>query len=115
MSYIKLHIHNQKLQVPVADIIRIEALSNYSRIYFANGKTMVVAKVLRLLQELLPAAIFLRVHQSHLVNKFFVKSISGLYKKNLLLSNGENIVVSRRNQVTIEKKLCLAHSQIVVQ
>lgn len=103
MVYIKLHIHNQKLQVPVAGIMRIEALSNYSRIYFADGKIMVVANVLRLLQELLPAAMFVRVHQSHLVNKLFVITLSGNNSKKLLMNNGEYIVVSRRKQVTIKE------------
>ena len=96
-------MHNQKLQVPVAGIMRIEALSNYSRIYFADGKIMVVANVLRLLQELLPAAMFVRVHQSHLVNKLFVITLSGNNSKKLLMNNGEYIVVSRRKQVTIKE------------
>lgn len=103
-------MHNQKLQVPVADIMRIEALSNYSRIYFADGKIMVVAKVLGLLRELLPAAMFVRVHQSHLVNKLFVKTLSGNNSKKLLMNNGEYIVVSRRKQVTIKKRLNAAHT-----
>ena len=67
MSYIKLHLENKKMLMPAADTVRIEAVSNYSRIYFADGNTMVVAKVLHLFQNLLPETMFVRVHRSHLV------------------------------------------------
>jgi DNA-binding LytR/AlgR family response regulator len=33
--------------IDINAVIRIEAISNYSKLYFINGKTLVVAKVLR--------------------------------------------------------------------
>jgi two-component system LytT family response regulator len=108
MNLIKLHLENKKIWMPASDIIRIEALSNYSRIYFADGNTMVVAKVLRLLQDLLPESMFVRVHRSHLVNRQFVKAIKGTDKKRLLMNNGEYIVVSRSNMRAIEDKMYAA-------
>ena len=105
MSHIKLHAENKKILMPAADIIRIEAVSNYSRIYLSNGNTIVVAKVLHLLQDLLPETMFVRVHRSHLVNKLFVKAIKGKDKKRLLMNNGEYIGVSRRNMEMIEGRL----------
>jgi hypothetical protein len=33
--------------IAINNIIRIEAISNYSRLFFVNGKTLVVAKVLK--------------------------------------------------------------------
>ena len=105
MDFIKLHAENKKILMPVADIIRIEAVSNYSRIYFSNGNTIVVAKVLHLLQDLLPETMFVRVHRSHLINKLFVKAIKGKNKKRLLMNNGEYIGVSRSNSVQIESRV----------
>ena len=105
MDFIKLHAENKKILMPVADIIRIEAVSNYSRIYLSNGNTIVVAKVLHLLQDLLPETMFVRVHRSHLINKLFVKAIKGKNKKRLLMNNGEYIGVSRSNSVQIESRV----------
>ena len=105
MSHIKLHAENKKILMPAADIIRIEAVSNYSRIYLSNGNTIVVAKVLHLLQDLLPETMFVRVHRSHLINKLFVQSVKGSNRKRLLMNNGEYIGVSRSNSVQIESRV----------
>ena len=105
MSHIKLHAENKKILMPAADIIRIEAMSNYSRIYLSNGNTILVAKVLHLLQDLLPATMFVRVHRSHLINKLFVQSVKGSNRKRLLMNNGEYIGVSRSNSVQIESRV----------
>jgi hypothetical protein len=32
--------------IEISNIVRKEAISNYSKLYFTNGKTLVVAKVL---------------------------------------------------------------------
>ena len=78
------------------NIIRIEASSNYSKIYFSNAKPMIVAKVLHWFEDQLPQQMFARVHRSHLVNKMFMLQLNGAKNKMLLLNNGESIAVSRR-------------------
>ena len=78
------------------NIIRIEASSNYSKIYFSNAKPMTVAKVLHWFEDQLPQQMFARVHRSHLVNKMFMCQVNGGKHKMLLLNNGESIAVSRR-------------------
>lgn len=79
-------------------IIRVEAISNYSRIYFNDGRSLVLARVLQWFEDSLPAEMFIRVHRSHLVNKQFVKAINGRKTKIILLNNGENVVVSWRRK-----------------
>ena len=78
------------------NIIRIEASSNYSKVYFSNAKPMMVAKVLHWFEDQLPQQMFARVHRSHLVNKMFMLQVNGAKNKMLLLNNGESIAVSRR-------------------
>ncbi|MEQ1767700.1 MAG: hypothetical protein ABL859_09765, partial [Methylotenera sp.] len=39
------------------EIVRIEASSNYSKLFFNNGKTLVVAKVLHWFEDQLPKEI----------------------------------------------------------
>ncbi len=83
--------------IDVNNIVRIEASSNYSRLYFLNGKTLVVAKLLRWFEDRLPAAQFIRAHRAHLLNRNFIRHINGKGNK-AILYNGDHIGVSRRKR-----------------
>ena len=91
--------HNRGIRLVQAEqIIRVEGLSNYSKIFFTTGQPMTVAKVLHWFEDHLPQQMFARVHRSHLVNKMFVQEINGSNYNNLLLTNGECVSVSRRKR-----------------
>ena len=79
-------------------VVRIQADSNYSRIYFSNGKTLFVAKVLKKFENELDQQLFIRPHKTHLVNSSFIQSFVKGTKASLLLSNGEYIPVSRNKR-----------------
>jgi two-component system LytT family response regulator len=83
------------------NIIRIEASSNYSKIYFSNAKPMTVAKVLHWFEDQLPPEMFARIHRSHLVNRLFMQEINGSKNNMLLLNNGESITISRRKKAVL--------------
>lgn len=84
--------------VDTASIIRIQAISNYSKLFFTNGRTLVVAKVLKRFEEELAADNFIRPHRTHLVNKkFILRYIDGEGGK-IALQNGELIDVSKRRK-----------------
>jgi two-component system LytT family response regulator len=82
--------------VTPANIIRIEANSNYCRIYFDNEHPLTVAKVLHWFEEILPDEYFYRIHRTHIVNRLFVSTIS--YDSKLTLVNGEQLQISRRKK-----------------
>ncbi len=84
--------------MPAEQIIRIEASSNYSCVYFADGKKLVVSKILYWFEERLPAATFARVHRSHLINTDFISEIKENKPCSLLLNNGDRIELSRRKK-----------------
>lgn len=111
-----LHTPNS-IKVPTSDgiitinmdeIIRVQAISNYSKLYFAGDgksgrKTLVVAKVLRWFEENLVSENFVRVHRTHLVNRKYISDFinSPVHPANggkLFLSNGELIEVSKRKK-----------------
>ena len=84
-------------------ILRVKASSNYCIIYFTNQqKQLVVSKVLRWVQERLPAEMFLRVHRSHLVNRMHVQQVKGSLIKSIQLTNGDYVPVSRRKRGVLE-------------
>ena len=94
---VSLSIHSYLPPVNAANIIRIEASINYSRIFFAEHKTVIVPRVLQWFQEQLETSGFVRVHRSHLINKAFVQQYGQLGEKPFVkLVNGEEVPISRR-------------------
>lgn len=86
--------------IPLADLFRIEAESNYARIFTRNSKPILVSKTLKDLEESLPSNIFLRIHKSHLVNLLHIKKL--LPEQRLSLSNGDVLEVSRRRWAEVQ-------------
>jgi two-component system, LytTR family, response regulator len=80
----------------VQEIVRIQASSNYSIIYFRNEHPLLVARVLHRFEEILPPGIFQRIHRAHLINSYFITGVCTGNK--LQLSNGELLPVSRRKR-----------------
>lgn len=88
--------HNDGLVfVPTANIVYCEAESNYTYVHLADGKKILVSKVLKELDEALSGPDFYRVHSSYLINinriKKFVRGEGGY----LVMDNDANISISR--------------------
>ncbi|MBL7731768.1 MAG: LytTR family transcriptional regulator [Chitinophagaceae bacterium] len=108
-NIIRVPTSNGIVLINMDDIIRVQAISNYSKLYFAGTrKTLVVAKVLRWFEENLATEKFVRVHRTHIVNKRFISNYidSTVHPANggkLFLSNGELIEVSKRKKPSFLK------------
>lgn len=89
--------------VMMENIIRIEASSNYSRIYFINEYPLTVAKLLQWFENNLPGTRFYRIHKGHIVNMQFIASLSDGNK--VLLANGEQLQVSKRKKTAFRKMI----------
>src|SRR5215831_8444558 len=79
-------------------VIRVEAISNYCKLFFTNGKTLVVAKVLAWFDEKLSNKGFVRIHRSHIVNMQFILRLQEEKKAEVILKNYYSIPVSRREK-----------------
>jgi two-component system, LytTR family, response regulator len=98
----KFNIADYFTQMQPANIIRVEALKNYCKIYFKNNQnTLVISITLMRVQERLPAEMFVRVHRSHLVNKLHVKRMKKQPARQVEMNNGEYIPVSRRKAAMV--------------
>lgn len=91
----------------VKDIIRVEASSSYSKIYFSNEQPLLVAKVLQWFEDQLPGELFCRIHRTHLVNRMYVSEVFN--RSSLALSNGDIVQISRR-----KKRFCKFTIQLAV-
>lgn len=85
--------------IDITSIIRIEAISNYSKVYFTDGKTMVVSKILRWFEEQLASGTFIRTHRTHLINRNFISCYVNGMGGRVKLLNGEWIDVSKRKRM----------------
>ena len=79
-----------------ADIIRCEALGNYTRFYVTSGKNYLISKTLGEYDTLLASQNFIRTHKSHLVNKKFISFID--HDGFAVLKDNSKVEVSRRRK-----------------
>ena len=86
------------------EIVRMEADSNYTRIFLVNGSEVVVSRSLGEYDDLLNAHGFLRVHQKHLVNLSHVTGYSRGAAGQVQLSNGSEVALSRRRKPELLKR-----------
>jgi two-component system LytT family response regulator len=89
----------------VQDIIRCESSNNYTTFYLASGEKLLVSKPIFEFEQILMDYGFLRCHQSHLVNKRYIKSWLKGDGDTLLLEDASHIPVSRHKKEYIKEQL----------
>lgn len=83
--------------VNVDDIIRCEADGAYTKFFVAGGEMFIVSRTMGYYEDILTENNFFRVHDKHIVNKYFIKK----YIKEdgqILLTDGTLVDVSRRRK-----------------
>jgi two-component system, LytTR family, response regulator len=92
-QFLMIKAYTQWRYVSTDSIVQIEGASNYSRLYFDDGTTLIIAKTLKMLSASLPDH-FLRIHKSCLLNSNFIVEITD--SKTIILSNGVVVKLARR-------------------
>jgi two-component system LytT family response regulator len=81
--------------VKAESILHCESESNYTRVYFADKRRMLVSRTLKDIEEMLEGQGFFRVHHSHVINlnniAKYVKGSGGY----VVMDDGTQIPVSR--------------------
>ena len=91
--------------VDVKDILYCEAQSNYTSIYFRNGRKLLVSKTLKQISALLKDHLFYRVHQSYLVNLAYVKKFVRSGGGYLILEGEETVNVAQSRREGLLRRL----------
>jgi two-component system LytT family response regulator len=78
---------------------------NYTKITLDDGTSFILSKTLKIIEELLPSSIFVRVHKSYLVNFNFVFYFNRNLESYVELSNQIKIPVSIRKKDEVILKL----------
>ena len=80
------------------DIMRCESSNNYTLFFLSNGEKLTASRPIFEYEELLKGYGFIRCHQSHVVNRKYVKSWVKEDGGFLLLENGHLVPVSKNKK-----------------
>jgi two-component system, LytTR family, response regulator len=87
------------------DIVRVEAMSNYSSFYLASKQRVVVSKTLKDFEEILPEVNFVRVSRSAVVNLNHVTKYQRGDGGTLSLTDGSEVEVSPNKKADVLNRL----------
>lgn len=100
-TQLSLHTSEKIIIVNIEDIIRCKSDNNYTTFYLKDKSKVLVSKTLKYYSDILKELNFLRVHQSHLINKTFIKEFIKSDGGYLILNDSSNIPVSARKKAEI--------------
>ncbi|OYU97418.1 MAG: DNA-binding response regulator [Bacteroidetes bacterium B1(2017)] len=89
----------------VSEIIRCEAENNYTRIYLTDGKRILVSKTLKEFESMLEQYDFIRIHQTHLINKEYLKRYIKTDGGSVVLTDGTELPVARARKESFNRKM----------
>ena len=95
---IALSTNDEVVFLKLKEIIRLESNSNYTTFYAEDCDKVMVARTLKEFEDILPPDLFIRIHQSHLVNLDHVKKVLKEDGGYALTSDHAKLPISRRKK-----------------
>jgi two-component system LytT family response regulator len=86
-------------------IVHLEAMSNYTVLYFTDGNKLTASKTLKEFEDLLPETRFFRIHHSHIINLDHIRRYIRGDGGQVVMGNGNFVDVSRRKKEEFLKKI----------
>jgi two-component system LytT family response regulator len=91
--------------INIDSIIYLEASINYTRFYMHDDIKYTVSKTMKEFQDMLPTEIFIRIHNSYIVNKNYVEKYIRGDGGQVMLRNGAVLDVAKRKKAEFLKAL----------
>lgn len=94
--------------IKVGDIVCIQAESEYSNIHMADGSRVLIRRLLKEWEEVLPEASFLRIHRSTIINLNFIEKVEKWYQRSFLIrlkGIAEPFTISQRYASRIKSQI----------
>jgi two-component system, LytTR family, response regulator len=85
------------------NIVRLEGEGNYTRFFLTDGRKHISSKTMKEYEEILLQHYFLRIHKSHLVNKFFIEQYNN--EGSVVLKDKTQLPVSRQRKQQVAAAL----------
>jgi two-component system, LytTR family, response regulator len=89
----------------VDNIVYCKGEGRYTSIFLNNSKHIVVSKLLKDIEMVLPFDTFYRIHKSYLINLDYVKELNLLKEKTIILKDDTKLKLAFRRQPMFYKKL----------
>ena len=89
-EYISIKADYKVSLVRLADIVYIESDSEYVRLHFADGSSIMTLFRMKKMEVALPSDMFMRVHRSYIVN---LKCVTGYARGRVYLNNNEYVPI----------------------
>jgi len=80
----------------INNIMYCEADQNYTKIHLVNGKYILVSKTLKIVEGLLPADLFFRIHKTYLLNLNYVEKYLRTDGHKVILDDGSQLDIASR-------------------
>ncbi|MBO0938603.1 LytTR family transcriptional regulator [Fibrella sp. HMF5335] len=89
---------------PVANLVFLQSETNYTWLYWQDGKRMLMPRTLKFYEPKLPKQHFFRLHRNCVVNARYIVAIEreqgGIF---VVLTTGERLAISRRRWTAVKQ------------
>ena len=92
-------------RVLIHDIVRLEGMKNYTLLHLLNGNTMLSSRTLKVYDEVLQEADFLRIHKAHLINMKCLRNYDEAQMLYAVMQNRDIISISRRKRKDFQQRI----------
>ncbi len=75
-AYLQIKSEYKIINIAIDKIVYVESKDDYVKIHLSDGKFIMSKMTTKGIQDKLPEAIFMRVHRSYIVNKYYVRNVS---------------------------------------
>lgn len=99
-EYFFVRADNQNTKVVINDILYVEAMSEYIRIHFKDGRSLMTFMSIKLMMETLPNDRFMRIHRSYITS---LENIKSFRRSELELNDGTVLPVSATYKEELQK------------
>jgi two-component system, LytTR family, response regulator len=107
LEYLAATNGQEKEIIQIANIIKIEALGNYSLVYLINNTKKTLSKQIGDIEKLLPSNNFIRVHDSFIINITCIVKILKGKSGTILLNDNTEIPISNRRKNVLKERIGL--------
>ncbi len=105
---IAFHVNDMVQFIDLADIVHIEGMGNYSRVFVASGQEFVIPRLLKDFEDYFgPTSVLIRINRSVLVNAGHILSYSKGETCVISMDSGKSFEVSRRKKQEIISEIAI--------
>lgn len=91
--------------IKINEIIYLEASLNYTYIHTTNEQKYIISRTLKDFEEILPSEIFIRIHNSYIINKDFLEKYIRGDGGQVVMTNGVALDVAKRKKTDFLKAM----------